>query len=120
MAKKILVIDDDKMVVTMLFVGFEKKGYEVFIAENGEKGMEIMHEHSLDLIILDIEMPEMNGYTFILELKKKPAFKNTSVIILTSHPDMQPIFELKDIKGYILKPVNLDDILEKVKECIGS
>ena len=59
-------------------------------------------------------MPRMNGYMFKSELNKDAGLKSIPVIVLTTHEENQPIFHLKGVKSYLIKPVNLDALVEKV------
>ncbi|MBF0619580.1 MAG: response regulator [Candidatus Omnitrophica bacterium] len=118
--KKILVIDDDPVSVKLMESGLAKAGYEVFLAGNGEKGLMCAQEKRPDLIITDVEMPEMNGYTFVLEAKKIDAIKDTPVIVLTAHEENKPIFLRKGIQHYMVKPVDFAALLEKLKELVGA
>jgi CheY-like chemotaxis protein len=117
MAKKILLIDDDKLNITLTQTRLESKGYEVAAAYNGEEGLLAVEEFLPDLIILDVEMPVMNGYTFLNTLKKKEKeYSSIPVLVLTAHDEMQPIFQLKGVRGYLIKPINFDLLFEKISE----
>jgi DNA-binding response OmpR family regulator len=65
-------------------------------------------------------MPEMNGYTFIIEMKKEEALKDTPVIVLTAHEENRSIFARRGIKHYLVKPVNFDDLFAKIVELVGK
>ena len=84
--------------------------------------MDIVLEKALaetpDLILLDVQMPEMNGYTFMLELEKIKECVNIPVIVLTAHQEMQPIFERKGVKGYLIKPLNFDEVHKLIDDCL--
>lgn len=68
--KKILVIEDDDLVRSLLSIILEKEGYEVVTASNGKEGVEFFLQHSPDLVITDLIMPEQDGIETIIELKK--------------------------------------------------
>ncbi len=118
--KKILVIDDDRTSVTLIKARLEAKQYAVDFALDGQMGLEKVKQSRPDLILLDVEMPRMNGYTFITELRKMDGFKSLPVLVLTAHAQHQPIFGLKGIKGYLVKPVDIDVLLDKINKCIGD
>ena len=67
MAKKILVIDDDRTGVALMQARLSKAGYEVISAPNGADGLNMAQSARPDLIVLDVEMPEMNGYMYLME-----------------------------------------------------
>ena len=118
MAQKIFVIDDDRINVKMIKARLENEGYEVDTAFDGTDGLEIVKKSLPDLIILDIQMPKMNGYTFMIELKKISGGISIPVIVLTAYDDMEPIFRLKGVKEYLVKPINFDELFEKIKKCL--
>ena len=118
MAQKILVIDDDQVNVQLVQSRLQANGYEVISALDGEAGLRKVKSEQPDLVILDVQMPKMNGYTFMTEYKRIGAA--APVIVLTAHQEMQPIFTLKGVRGYLVKPLKIENLLEKIKECIGS
>ena len=115
MPKKILVIDDDALNVKLVTGRLQKEGYEVIAAFDGDVGLEKVKEENPDFIILDVEMPRMSGYSFMLELKKMESCNSIPVVALTAHEDMQPIFELKGVKGYLIKPVDFEKLFELIE-----
>lgn len=86
MAKKskILITEDDVFLINIYATKFEKSGYDVLIAENGEKGVAVVSKTIPDIILLDILMPKMNGLEFLEYLKKHDDFKSIPVILLTN------------------------------------
>ena len=120
MAKKILVVDDDPVGVALMDSRLTKAGYEVLIERNGEGGLTRIRKEKPDAIILDIEMPEMNGYTFIIEMKKDEAVKDTPVIVQTSHEENRGVFARRGITHYLVKPINFDVLLTQLKELVGA
>ncbi|VAX34963.1 Chemotaxis response regulator protein-glutamate methylesterase CheB [hydrothermal vent metagenome] len=114
MIKKILVIDDDATSVHLMQARLKEKGFEVIVANDGDVGLEKASVINPDLIILDVEMPRMNGYTFMTALKKDEKLKSTRVIVLTSNKDTAPIFARKGIKVYLIKPVDFDKLFEAI------
>jgi len=120
MAKKILVIDDDRGNVRLIQSALEKQGFETFPAFHGKEGLAILPKVNPDLIILDVEMPVMNGYTFMMYLNKSPEYQSIPVIVLTAHADKQPIFQLRKVKDYLIKPLNSDQLIEKITHCLEA
>ncbi len=120
MAKKILVIDDDPVTIEMLKNGLTKHGYQTVVAYDGEEGLKRAVSESPQLIILDINMPKMDGYTFLQELKKKVNIKELPVIILTNKENMEDIFKVEGIREYIIKPINTEDMCAKIHKHLSS
>ena len=111
---KIRVVDDDQDFVQLLEFDLKKKGYQVVTAFNGEEGLERVAQEKPELIVCDIKMPKMDGYTFVRRLKKKPETKDIPLIILTSYEPMKDMFELEGVKDYFVKSVNMDGLLEAI------
>ncbi|OGX25466.1 MAG: hypothetical protein A2787_09970 [Omnitrophica WOR_2 bacterium RIFCSPHIGHO2_01_FULL_48_9] len=119
--KRILVIDDDPTIVTLLQSVLASQGYEVMTAPDGLAGLEKYKNFGADLIILDILMPKMDGYTFVLEFKKMGGdLRRTPVIVVTSRDSMQDIFEIEGINDYIVKPFKTEDLLRKISKRLQS
>ena len=115
MPKKVLVIDDDLTTIKVLQTRLITEGFEVVSALNGEGGLKKLEGMTPDLIILDVQMPDMDGYTFLLELRKLKKFNQVPIIVLTAHKEMEPIFKFNGVKGYIVKPVQFDVLFEKMR-----
>ena len=117
--KKILIIDDEPGVVQLIKIRLEANGYETLSAADGEQGLQALKTHQPDLIILDVRMPIMDGYTFVRQAKRDGHLKNTPIIVLTAKEKLQDMFKLEGIKDYIVKPFNTDDLLSRIKQYIG-
>ncbi len=120
MAKSILVVDDEPVVVEITKRKLEERGYEVQTAGNGNEAFKCLSAKIPDLILLDIQMPEMNGYTFIMEKVKIPEYKDIPVIVLTAYNEMEPLFKRYGVLAYLLKPLKLQDLISKVIEFAGQ
>jgi len=118
MAKKILIIDDEPDLVTVLRARLESQKFAVVTAGDGVEGLKKVEEEHPDLIILDVLMPRMDGFTFILELKKNPETKMIPVIVLTAKEMMSDLFKLEGVPDYIVKPFNVEELLARVKKYI--
>ena len=119
MAKTVLVVDDEPVVVEIARRKLIERGFEVMTAGNGEEALAALSQKIPDLIILDIQMPKMNGYTFIMERAKNPEYVKIPVIILTAYNEMEPLFKRHGVKAYLLKPLKLQDLLDKVASILN-
>jgi DNA-binding response OmpR family regulator len=81
---KILLIEDDPFLLSMYSAKFEFEGYEIVTADNGAKGLIAAGKESPDIILLDILMPEMNGFEVLEKIKKNPKIKDIPIIILSN------------------------------------
>ena len=84
MAKKILLIEDEKIMIDLLQRKLTLEGYEVSVAKNGEEGLKLMKENKPDLILLDIIMPKKGGFEVMEEMQKDKDLKKISVIIISN------------------------------------
>ncbi len=119
MPHKILVVDDDRINVALVKFALAQRGYFVSFAHDGTEAAEKLQKETPDLIILDVVMPQMNGFEFMAELKQKQGFTTTPVIMLTSNETMGEIFRLEGVKGYFIKPVKFEELLRKIEEVLG-
>jgi len=117
--KKILVVDDDKAVTALLEGMLSNHGYAVFVANDGLDGMVQVRKILPDLIILDIMMPEINGYDVCSNLKFDERFKHIPIIVLTSREqELDPrIGQLMGI-DYMHKPIDSAALLEKINKSL--
>lgn len=119
-AKKILVIDDDADYTKMLGLQLEAKGYEVLISQDGEVGFEKAMTAKPNLILLDIKMPEMDGFTFVRRLKTTEALKKTPVVILTGYEAMRDLFRFEGIAGYFVKGGDRNVLLKNIQDILSA
>ena len=116
MAKKILLIDDDPTLIKLVQPFLESHGFAVTAANDGEEGIEQLKSIRPDLIILDVQMPRMNGYTFIFEMKKLTGSKSIPIIVLTAKEGMAEIFKIEGVKEYVTKPFKPDALLSHINK----
>ena len=116
-AKKILVVDDDPTIVKLLEGVLKAKGFEVLTASDGLDAMVQVKKSNPDLIILDIMMPEINGYEVCSNLKFNDRYKEIPIIILTSR-DQELDTRISQMMGidYMHKPLKRDDLLTKIEK----
>ncbi|MBN1687714.1 MAG: response regulator [Candidatus Omnitrophica bacterium] len=113
---KILLVDDDQDFSQLLEFDLKKQGYEVVTACNGEEGLEKVSQAKPELIVLDIKMPKMDGYTFVRRLKKDPETKDIPLIVLTSYEPMKDMFQMEGVNDYFVKSVNMDGLIKTIEK----
>lgn len=118
MAKNILIVDDDPTIVKLVVGFLSAHGFNVDSAESGDEGIEKIKKSKPDLIILDVQMPKMNGYTFVFELKKIVDTSTIPIIVLTGKTGMEEIFKVEGVKEYMIKPVVTENLLINIKKHI--
>ena len=120
MSEKILVIDDDPTSNTMVGFLLKSHGYNVVLACDGQEGLEKANQEKPDLIVLDIMMPKMDGYTFLRKLKQTNLLAIPPVIVLTSKDKMEDSFRIEGVFDYFVKPLDTQKLLKRVQECFES
>ena len=118
MLKKILVVDDDPDIREALTVILESQGYQVVTAQDGSEGLAALKEEKPNLMILDLLMPEMDGWDTVREIVDQGFLDGIIICMLTGKevPD-QKMDKLKEyVLDYITKPLQRDTLVSIVKE----
>ncbi len=116
MAHKLLLIDDESDILKILKLRLEANDYAVITAEDGEAGMQALQAERPDLVVLDVMMPRMDGFTFVSELKKMQEFRHIPVIMLTAKEMMADLLRLEGVSDYIIKPFQAEQVLAAIKK----
>jgi CheY-like chemotaxis protein len=118
--KSILYVEDNEDNAYMLSKRLKKRGFEVLIAENGLLGVESSLENSPDLILMDLSMPEMDGWEATRVIKNNPVTKEIPIIILTAHAmagDSEKALKT-GAEDYDTKPINFKRLLVKINRIL--
>lgn len=120
--KKILLVDDEPNIIMSLEYTFKKQNFEVFIARDGQEALEILKSEQPDLIILDIMMPNVDGYATIESVKKNDKLTHCKVIFLSAknkESDIEKGMQL-GANAYMTKPFSIKKLVEQVNELLSS
>jgi DNA-binding response OmpR family regulator len=118
---KILVVDDDQSIVNLLRLMLTHEGFEVATAMDGQQGLAEARRVMPDLIVLDVMMPVMDGFTVSGLLFQDPVMRKIPVIILTAQHHSRNVLELvPNVRIYMAKPFEPADLLQKVKSLLQS
>jgi two-component system chemotaxis response regulator CheY len=114
MSKKILVVDDSASIRQVVSIALRGAGYEVIDACDGKDALTKMTGDKLNLIISDVNMPNMDGITFVKEVKKNPRYKFTPIIMLTTEAGAAKMAEGREAgaKAWIIKPFQPAEMLD--------
>lgn len=116
-----MVVDDENDVVELIKFMLEKDGHQVVTASNGQEALDKVEVTRPELIILDIMMPEMDGYTVNTRLQEKEDTKTIPVIILTAKGQMKDLFELgSNVVAFMEKPFDPRGLRDKIREILAS
>jgi two-component system KDP operon response regulator KdpE len=112
--RKILIVDDESGLRELVRINLEHEGYGVLQAENGALGLDVVREQQPDLVIMDVMMPEMDGWEACKKLRE---FSQVPVLMLTARVQSQDIVTGLDsgADDYLLKPFNMDELMARVR-----
>jgi CheY-like chemotaxis protein len=122
MGKKVLIIEDNEQNMYMLTYLLESESYEIIQAFSGTTGIIAAINTKPDIILLDIQLPEMDGYTVALKLKENEELKKIPIIAVTSYAmpgDKEKAIESGAI-GYIEKPINPDTFIAQMESFLPT
>lgn len=117
--KKILLVEDEKIIIDLLEKKLEEVGYEVSVAENGEEGLEKMREEKPDLILLDIVMPKMDGFELMEEMMKEERVDGVPVVVISNSGQPVELERAKELgaSDWLIKTeFDPAEVLEKVEK----
>ncbi len=120
MLANVLLVEDEKSIVTLIKYNLEKEGFKVFCAETGEDALKIIKEKIPDLVILDWMLPDLPGVEVCRQIKKDKKLKNIPILILTAKGE--PDDKIKGLEvgadDYVTKPFNNKELLLRIKSLI--
>jgi CheY-like chemotaxis protein len=115
--KCIFIVDDEEVIREFVQHLLISKGYEVVTCLNGHEALKMMINRPPDLILLDVQMPVLDGYGFIIEKEKIPHLADIPVIVLTVFQETERLFIRHGVRAYLPKPINPEEMLDKVQAC---
>ncbi len=116
---KILIVEDDGFLIKAYQIKFERAGFKVFIALDGDEGLKVSQKEMPDLIILDLMLPKMNGFEFLKKIKSDEKLKNIPVVALSNlgqRSDQEKAFSLGAAEYFIKTEHTLEEIIEKISK----
>ena len=118
--QKILIVDDETDIVSTVQYRLKSCDYDVIVDNNGQEGLEKAMQEKPDIILLDINMPVMNGLEMLERLRNYPELKNTPVIMVTAYSDSDDINKAADfgISNYVTKPFNFAELTEEISKAL--
>lgn len=116
--KKILVVDDNEKNRYLISFILKKNGIEVVTANDGLEGVETARKQQVDLVIMDIKMPKMDGYEATMRIKKLEGYQSVPIIALTSYAMAEDKKKAlaAGCDGYIAKPINPETIMDEIRK----
>jgi len=120
---KILIVDDNEQITKMLNTFLQLKEQSCTVANDGKEGLKLIKENKHDVVLLDLAMPEFDGYAVIKDLEDNNLLKDRKIIVFTASTITQDELDqlvVRGVKSYILKPIDIDVLLSRIIETANS
>jgi len=120
MNKRIMIVDDEIDILTSIKVLFEKQNYDVTTVESGEECIQEIEKGFRGIILMDIMMPDMDGWDTIKQIVGRGLIRNVAINIITGKgtKDHQKLSELGSyVYDYLTKPIDINQLIDSVKKC---
>jgi len=118
----ILIVEDDLDNTALVRLLLERRGYSVASAHNGEQGLKVLRARRPDLIVLDLDMPVMDGWGMLSRMQVERATAGIPIIVVTAHllPDERESVSQAGGSGYVLKPFRAEDLLGEIERVLNA
>jgi two-component system chemotaxis response regulator CheY len=126
MSKTILIIDDDQGIRDLLKIALtSQRSYHVQLAENGAIGLERMREVRPDLVVVDLQMPELNGYQFVVKVQKDESLRHIPILVVTSLTEQSKKSDEEwskslGVTAFFSKPFDPMDLIARIDTILGQ
>ena len=116
----ILVVDDELLIRDLLYDFFLDQGWDISVAEDGQKALRILEDKKIDLLLTDIKMPQMDGIDLTALVKKE--YPDMPVIIMTGYPSVDSAVSAlrQKVADYIIKPFNINQLYKTIKKELAT
>ena len=122
MAKKILIVDDEPGIIKMLKSRLESANYDTITAQDGQEALDKVEKDMPDLVVLDIMIPKIDGYSVFKALRTKPKYKYIPIVILTASLEFEDLRKCvsEGVEAYLRKPFKSEVLLGIIKGLLGE
>jgi CheY-like chemotaxis protein len=122
MTKKIMIVDDEPDMVDLLKVRLSSAGYKTMTAQDGQDAFDKIGQEIPDLLVLDIMMPKVDGYTLFKMLRANAKYKNIPIVILTASVELEDVRKCikEGVEAYLRKPFKSETLLGIIKVLLGE
>jgi DNA-binding response OmpR family regulator len=121
MAKKVLVVDDEPEMLNLIRFTLQQGGYDIVTCDTGRHAWNAIIDNKPDLLLLDVMLPGIDGYSLQIKISQDEATKNIPIIVLTALEPSRTLFKkFEQVKGFMTKPFKTDDLLAEVEKVIGK
>ncbi|MDE2491641.1 MAG: response regulator [Elusimicrobia bacterium] len=121
MAKKVLVIDDEPEMLGLVKYTLEQAGFEVHTCDNGRSAWDEIAKVRPDVLVLDVMLPGIDGYSLQLKLSQEPTTKDLPIVVLTALEPSRTLFQkFPQVAGFMTKPFKSEELLKTVQAAADS
>lgn len=121
MPKKVLVIDDELEMLNLIKYTLEKAGFQVEICDNGRQAWDLIQKLKPDLLILDVMLPGIDGYSLQIKISQEEATSKIPIIVLTALEPSRTLFsKFPQVVGFMTKPFRTEDLADKVQKALQA
>ena len=121
MGNKILVVDDDPEISSLVQYTLEAQGHTVRVCDNGREVLDTLRSYKPELLVLDVMMPGMDGYSLASQISEDPDLKEMPIIVLSALEPSRTMFQrFSQVAAFLTKPFNTDDLAEAIKNAIAK
>ncbi|HVE11767.1 MAG TPA: response regulator [Elusimicrobiota bacterium] len=121
MAKKILAVDDEPELLNLIRLALEPAGYEVVTCESGSRAWDALVEHKPALLVLDVMLPGIDGYSLAIKISQDEATKSVPIVVVTALEPSRTLFKkFPQVVGFMTKPFYAEELVKTVEAAIGK
>ena len=121
MGNRVLLVDDDSEILSLVQYSLEAAGHQVQVCDNGRDVMETIRTYAPELLILDVMLPGIDGYSLANLISENPATKHTPIIVLSALEPSRSMFQkFQQVSAFLTKPFTVDDLTEAVKTALTT
>tara|TARA_Y100000031_G_C8102137_1_gene329199 strand:- start:219 stop:590 length:372 start_codon:yes stop_codon:yes gene_type:complete len=119
---KVLIVDDETDFLEVLSARLKRSGYAVITAADGKDGVSKLYSERPDLVLLDVMMPNLNGYELCRQIKSDQKLCKTPVVILSARGQRDDVLHGKEVgaDAYFMKPFDSNDLISKIEHILGQ
>lgn len=118
--KKILIVEDEPDLLQVLSQHLKNNSFQVVEAGDGEEGLQKVQNEKPDLIVLDIKMPKVDGYSFIQEMRAQKEHAKIPVIMLTANSSLNSLFKIEGVEAYFTKPYDIKKLIAAIEQALSK
>jgi len=119
MGNKILLVDDDPEILSLVQYALESMGHQVQVCDNGREVIDALHTYKPELLLLDVMLPGIDGYSLANQISEDATTKEIPIIVLSALEPSRTMFQkFPQVSTFLTKPFNTDDLMEAVKTAL--